>query len=324
MTQFDNPDLLDLLGKSQLANGDQEGALATYKKLAVALSRSAPAQMQVAALQLLLKHPNAAEDYLKLALAIQPDFPAAQLALAELHVRRGWHELALQVASNMQRKHPRAAAGFQLEGDVLMAHNKPAQALPAFEQAFAFTRTSELVIKTANAMRAAGQQEQAGKRVAQWLQQDPADVRVQLYKAETLMSDKQPRLAAGQFEQIVRQHPDNVVALNNLALAYQLSQDARAAPAAEAAYKLAKDQPVVMDTLGWILVEQGDTTRGLPILQKASALAPKARDIRYHLAMGLYKSGDQAAARTELQTLVAGNMQFAQAAETRALLKQLQ
>ncbi|MDQ2987555.1 MAG: PEP-CTERM system TPR-repeat protein PrsT, partial [Pseudomonadota bacterium] len=169
VTHFDNPDLLDLLGKSQLANGEQENALSTYKKLAVALPRSAPAQMQVAALQLLLKHPNAAEDALKVALAIQPDFPAAQLALAELHVRRGWHELALQIAANMQRRHPRAAAGFQLEGDILMAQNKPALALPAFEQAFAFTRSSELAIKTANAMRAAGQQEPAAKRLAQWL-----------------------------------------------------------------------------------------------------------------------------------------------------------
>ena len=83
VTHSENPDLLDLLGKSQLANGEQEDALDTYKKLALALPRSAPAQMQVAALQLLLKHPNAAEDYLKVALAIQPDFPAAQLALAE-------------------------------------------------------------------------------------------------------------------------------------------------------------------------------------------------------------------------------------------------
>lgn len=324
VTHFDNPDLLDLLGKSQLANGEQEAALDTYKKLAVALPRSAPAQMQVAALQLLLKHPNAAEDYLKVALAIQPDFPAAQLALAELHVRRGWYALALQIAANMQRRHPRAAAGFQLEGDILMAHSKPAEALPAFEQAFGFTRTSELTIKIANALRAAGQQDQAAKRLAQWLLQHPADVRVQLYKGETLMADKQYKPAAAQFEAIVRQHPENVVALNNLALVYQRSQDARAAQAGEAAYRLAKDEPVVMDTFGWILVEQGDTARGLPILQQASEKAPQARDVRYHLAMGLYKSGDQAAARKELQTLVAGNMQFAQADATRALLKQLQ
>ena len=83
VTHPDNPDLLDLLGKSQLANGEQEDALETYKRLAVALPSSAQAQMQVAALQLLMKKPAAAEDYLKAALAMQPDFPAAQLALAE-------------------------------------------------------------------------------------------------------------------------------------------------------------------------------------------------------------------------------------------------
>ncbi|MDB5936051.1 MAG: prsT, partial [Massilia sp.] len=51
---------------------------------------------------------------------------------------------------------------------------------------------------------------------------------------------------------------------------------------------------------------------------------PQARDIRYHMAMGLFKAGDKAAARKELETLVAGNMKFAQADEARALLKQLQ
>jgi Flp pilus assembly protein TadD len=36
VTHPDNPDLLDLLGKSQLANGDQDSALETYKRLAAA------------------------------------------------------------------------------------------------------------------------------------------------------------------------------------------------------------------------------------------------------------------------------------------------
>jgi putative PEP-CTERM system TPR-repeat lipoprotein len=324
VTYPDNPDLLDLLGKSQLANGDQENALSTYKRLAVALPRSAQAQMQVAALQLLLKQSTAAESYLKAALAMQPDFPAAQLALAELYVRKGWHELALMEAARLQRKYPKAAAGFQLEGDVLMGQSKPTQALPVYQQALAFKKSSELIIKIANALRAAGKPEEGGRRLAQWMQQHPEDVRVQLYKAETLLADKQYKLAAGQLESTLKQHPKNVVALNNLALAYQQSQDVRAQQIAEEAYTLANDQPVIMDTLGWILVEKGKTARGLSILQKASAQAPQARDIRYHMAMGLYKAGDTAAARKELELLVSGNMQFAQADEARALLKQLQ
>jgi putative PEP-CTERM system TPR-repeat lipoprotein len=324
VTHPDNPDLLDLLGKSQLANGAQDEALETYKKLAVALPRSAQAQMQVAALQLLMKKTAGAEDYLKTALAMQPDFPAAQLALAELYVRKGWNELALMIAGNLQKKHPKAAAGFQLEGDVLMGQNKATQALPAYERALAFNRTNELTIKSVNALRAAGKPEEGAKRLAQWMQQHPADVRVQLYKAETLLADKQYKLAAGQLEATLKQHPKNVVALNNLALAYQLSQDARAQQVAEQAYALAGDQPVIMDTLGWILVEQGDTARGLSILQKANAGAPQARDIRYHMAMGLYKTGDKEAARKELESLVSGNTKFAQADDARALLKQLQ
>ena len=320
----DNPDLLDLLGKGQLANGEKEQALDTYKKLAVALPRSAHAQMQVAAMHLLLKRTAAAEEYLKAALAMQPDFPAAQLALAELYVKKGWNELALMTAASMQRNHPKAAAGFQLEGDVNMAQGKPALALAAFDQAMAFSKTSELTIKAASALRFAGRQEEGGRRLAAWLRQHPGDVRVQLYKAETMLADKEYTLAAAHFEAILKEQPENVVALNNLALAYQQSQDARATAVAALAYKLANDEPVVMDTFGWILVEQGDTARGLPILKRASAKAPLARDIRYHMAMGLFKAGDKAAARKELELLMAGNMKFAQADEARALFKQLQ
>jgi putative PEP-CTERM system TPR-repeat lipoprotein len=320
----DNPDLLDLLGKSQLANGEQQSAVETYKKLAVALPRSAHVQMQVAALQLVSKRPMDAEAYLKVALAMQPDFPAAQLAMAELHVQRRQYELAQLIASNMQRYHPKASAGFQLEGDIHVAHDQPALALPAYEQAFAFSKTSELMIKTVSALRAAGRKEQGAKRLAQWMHVHPDDIRAQLYQAETLLADMQYQQAARLLEATLKQQPKHVIALNNLALAYQQSRDARAQQVAEQAYSLAPDHAVVMDTLGWILVEQGDFARAVSILQQASTKAPQARDIRFHLAMGLYKAGQKVAARKELELLVSGNMQFAQADDVRALLSKVQ
>ncbi|WLI87683.1 PEP-CTERM system TPR-repeat protein PrsT [Massilia sp. R2A-15] len=324
VTHPDDPDLLDLLGKGQLAVAAQEQALDTYKKLATALPRSAQAQMQVGALLMVMKRHQQAEDWLKAALAMQPDFPAAQLALAELYVRKNWNELAMTIAEKMQQNHPNAAAGYQLEGDVLMAQHKPALAVAAFDRAFALNRSNEMVIKTDNALKLAGRQEEAARRLAQWLQQHPDDLRVELYRAQALAADQQYKAAAAQFEAIVKRHPDNVIALNNLALVYQQSQDARAQAAAEHAYKVAGDNPVIMDTLGWILVEQGDTGRGLPILQKASAKSPQARDIRYHVALGLFKSGDKAAARKELEALLKDATQFAEAGDARALLKQLQ
>jgi Flp pilus assembly protein TadD len=116
--------------------------------------------------------------------------------------------------------------------------------------------------------------------------------------------------------------PNNPIILNNLALAYQQEKDARATATAELAFKYAPDSPEVMDTLGWLLVEQGNTARGLPLLQKAASLSPKA-DVRYHLAVALNKSGDKAGARKELEKLLSGNTDFAKVGEAKALLKTL-
>jgi putative PEP-CTERM system TPR-repeat lipoprotein len=319
VTHPDNPDLLDLLAKSQLSNGDMPGALGTYSLLAAALPRSAQVHMQIAALQLLLKNPAAAEGTLKTAIAIQPDFPAAQLALAEVYARKGWPDLALIEAGRLQRKHPEASAGYQLEADILMGQNKPAQALPLFDKAMGITASSELVIKSANAQRAAGKRDDAGRRIDAWLAKRPDDVRVRRYKADTLMADGQPKQAALEIEATLVQDPSNAAALNNLALAYQQLKDPRAQKTAEDAVKLAPDNAVILDTLGWILVDSGDAARGVIELRKAIAKAPAARDIRYHLAAGLKKTGDLDGARKELDVLTRGDMKFAQADDVRAL-----
>lgn len=322
-----NLDLLDMLAKSELANGERDNALATYRKVALALPLSAQAQMQVANLQLALDNPAGAEDYLKTALALQADFPAAQLALAHLYLRKGAHELALMYAGRMQKQHPEAPAGFELEGDVLMRQSKATQAVPAYERALALGKSDAVAIKTIDALRAAGKQAEGAQRLAQWLRQHPQNVRLQLYKGETLLADKQYKAAAVQLASGLTLEPNNVMGLNHLALAYQQSQDARAQQVAERAYALASDQPAIMDTLGSILIEQGEQgekARGLALLKKASAQAPAAREIRYHLAMGLSRAGDKAAARKELALLVSGDMRFAQAEQARAMLKQLQ
>ena len=70
-------------------------------------------------------------------------------------------------------------------------------------------------------------------------------------------------------------------------------------------------------------MEQGNVTRGLPLLQKAASQAPDAAVIRYHLAVGLMKSGDKAKARKELEQLLASGKSFSQIEEARALLKKL-
>ncbi|UMR32048.1 tetratricopeptide repeat protein [Massilia sp. MB5] len=117
-----------------------------------------------------------------------------------------------------------------------------------------------------------------------------------------------------------------MIVLNNLAWVYQQMKDPRALSVAEQAYKLQSSHPSVVDTLGWLLIEQGNTTRGIELLRKAIAGVPDERaagELRYHLAYGLHKSGDKAGARKELEKLLASGAQFPQLEEARSLLKQL-
>ncbi len=320
----DNAELLDVLAKAQIANKDLNGALESYSKLAAAQPKNAAAQVALANVHMQLKNPGAAEDDIKKALQLQPDYPVAQIAYAELLFGKKQYDQALAQVRALQKKHPDQAAGYMVEGDILMRTGKAAQAVPLFEKAFSLAKNPDLLIRTVNALREAGKTAEADKRVAQFIQQYPKDLRLQLFRAELSLRDKQFKQAAEQLEAMAKQSPDNPAILNNLAFAYQQTKDSRALPTAEAAYKLANSEPAIMDTLGWILVDQGDAKRAAQILQQASTKAPQSNEIRYHLATALFKSGDKAGARKEVEQALAGGAKFAQAEDARALLKQLQ
>jgi Tfp pilus assembly protein PilF len=169
----------------------------------------------------------------------------------------------------------------------------------------------------------AGKGKVADARLAQWLKDHPADVPTRMYQAGIYLASKQNKAAIEQYQAVLQQNAKNIPALNNLAWLYQQEKDPRALEYAEKANQLAPDNPAILDTLGWMLVEQGNTNRGLPLLQKAVNVAPEVAAIRYHFVLGLVKSGDKAKARKELEQLLATGKAFSQIEEAKALLKQL-
>jgi len=324
--QASNPssaDMLDLLGQAQLANDDGQGALDSYSKLVGMLPKSALAQMRLAAAQSRLKNDGAAAEALKRAVALQPDLLQARVAQVELAMRRGRQDEALAMARDLQQQNPKSPVGFLLEGDLQQTLKKPDLAVAAYDKAQAITKSGAIMMRTAETLRKAGKAKEAQARITAWAKQNPNDAGVQMYLAESYMAEKQFKPAIAILEGLVKRDANNGPALNNLAWAYQQEKDPRALATAEQAYKVASTNAAVMDTLGWMLVEQGNVERGLPLLQKAVAGAPAAPELRYHLAVGLHKSGDKKGARKELETLLAQNRPFPQLEDARALLKTL-
>jgi tetratricopeptide (TPR) repeat protein len=79
---------------------------------------------------------------------------------------------------------------------------------------------------------------------------------------------------------------DNVLVLNNLAYAEgRLGNRSRALELARRALAKAPENPSVLDTAGWLMVETGaDRQQGLALLRKAARLAPDNAAIARHLA----------------------------------------
>jgi putative PEP-CTERM system TPR-repeat lipoprotein len=318
-----NPDLLELQGQAQVASKDPSAALETYGKLVNVLPKSAPAQLRLAGVHMMLKNEAAAAADIKRAIEVQPAFIPARLAQIELALRTHRTDDALAQARQLQKLNGKLPVGYAVEGDVLLVQNKPAEALGAYEKAQSISKAPEMLVKILQVMSNSGKGKEAEARGAQWLKEHPNDALVSMFLADRSLASKDFKPAISLLENALKQNPNNPVALNNLAWAYQQQKDPRALDTAEQAFKVAGDNPGVMDTLGWMLVEQGNTARGLPLLQKASGLAPNAPEIRYHLAVGLNKSGDKQGARKELDKLLADNKPFAQIEEARALLKTL-
>jgi putative PEP-CTERM system TPR-repeat lipoprotein len=248
---------------------------------------------------------------------------SAQSSCSRTSCRHAWRRSKWRCAAAIQKLNEKLPVGYAVEGDVQLAQGKPALALPAYEKALSISKSPELLVKVAQVMSMTGKGKEAQARAAQWLKERPNDTLVAMFLADRSLADKAFRPAISLLEGVIKQNPNNPVALNNLAWAYQQEKDPRALGTAEQAFKVAGESPGVMDTLGWMLVEQGNTARGLPLLQKASGMAPDSPEIRYHLAVSLHKSGDKQGARKELNQLLAQNKPFAQIEEARALLKTL-
>ena len=320
----DNLQVLDMLAAIQASAGAKEQSLATYHKLAAMQPKSVMTLFRLAVAQTANRDQRGAAETLRKVVALQPDFVDAQMALAALEIEAKRYSAATKIAQHLQKIAVKSPVGFILEGDVSMAENKFPQAAKAYESAYRIGRNSSVLVKQHAALTRGGKSAEANTLLEQRLKEAPEDMAVRLYIGEISLSNGNYPGAIEQYEWMLKKYPEDVLVLNNLAYAYQQAKDSRALETAERAYKLQPANAQVVDTLGWILVQQGNTKRGLELLQKAVALAAKpAPGHRYHYAQALIKTGDRARARQELQRLLADTPNSPYEKEAKDLLKDL-
>ncbi len=234
---------LELLGATQTAAGEKQGALATYQKLTEIAPDSAVSYLRLAMAQVSLKKLADARKSLVNALEISPGFLPAQDVLIRLDVAETKWKDALKIARSIQSQHPASPRGYVREGDVLMAQKQYAQAVKAYDEAMKKGGGSGELIKLHRAMNIAGDGKGADELLKSWIRQHPKDRIVRGYAAGYYMANHRDRDAIAQYQDLLGGAPNNAIILNNLALLYQRVGDERALPTAEKAKKMGSRQP---------------------------------------------------------------------------------
>jgi tetratricopeptide (TPR) repeat protein len=146
----------------------------------------------------------------------------------------------------------------------------------------------------------------AGARRAyeRYLERRPEDAAIYSRLAEALARLGERAAAIDAYRKTIELDETAVPARNNLALLLQ--QEGRLDEAlveAQAAYARAEDEPIVLDTLGWLFLAKGLPERAVGLLSKAQRLAPESPETRYHLALAYGEAGQLAEARKLLDEL---------------------
>ena len=211
----------------------------------------------------------------------------AMLLYAQAQLRLGQVEQARARLEPLHRRAPGHAltsvllAEAQLAGDDAKAAIATLRPLAARPEA-----APQVLAPMATAARAAGDPG-AANYAARARYPTPQALGSELALGDAALRRGDWKGAAAAYERILGATDGNSpLVLNNLAYAQnRLGNNAKALGFAMRALKLAPDNPSVMDTAGWLLIETGgDRNRGLDLLRAAARKAPDNAAIRAHLA----------------------------------------
>jgi len=282
--QPENYAALDMLAQQQIIAREFDAAIPTLARL-VALQPSDPAlQLRTAVACEGAGLAECANTAFRKALELQADYLPAYTAQVHYQLRQRNYVAAMRSLLVLRTRQPHVALSYRLEGDVHMAQQHYAYAVAAYQQAQKMAPSSAHVQALYAAQLRSGHVQQADLQIGKWLDAHADDLLTRLYWADSLRQQKEYAGSQRQLEILLEQQPESPTVLNNLAWIYQQRGDPRALALAERAVRLAPDHPLVLDTLGWLLYENGAKARALGLLRRAASVAPTDSSIRQHLA----------------------------------------
>lgn len=248
-----------------------------------------------------------------------PASETALRAIVEKLLKSGKAQQAQDLVAGLVAKHGDVASLRELNGVLLTELGRDADAKAEFQKALEIDpKYARAKIGEATLLARAGDSAGAIKLFDEAAQLNPTDIMPAYSAAQIALGAGDVAGARERLEAIVKRDPGHAGARNDLAwlLAQQKQDLERALALAEEAHRL-DPSPEITDTLGYVLLQAGQTERAVQLLEKAVSRRPDSPSIRYHLALALDRQGDkQRAVEALRQALQAGPFPEAEAAKS--------
>ena len=301
---------LALLTRVQIAAGDNVEARKTLTEMTRLANFDVEAQYAVARLQRAAGNDSGAYYSLEKGLSGTPGHLSSQIMKIEVEIAQGEFTKAEAALKALLIQRPNDIAVARLQGDLAMARGQFPAAIATYRNLLGKKGGEVVILPLYRAYEKAGERTNGLRALENWLKTRPNEPLVLRVLGDGYLAAGDLPNARRTYERLLILRPDDALVLNNLAQTLFRQADAGALAVAEKAHKLAGRDPIVIDTLGWILVSQGQTERGLSYLRDARLRDPGNREIRYHLAHALARSGKKAEAREELAAALRGDELF--------------
>ncbi|WP_158228867.1 XrtA/PEP-CTERM system TPR-repeat protein PrsT [Chitinimonas sp. BJB300] len=319
----DAPPVQVALGRAFLTMGDLANARSTLQSASRLAEYNADILLETGRLQLQANNSDAAFYDAQKALQSRPDDPTVMAFLVEIEIRRGASAKADEALKALAGRYPNHLLTALATGDLAMVRNQYPVALASYSKALELESSTANVLKVAQTYLRMGDTGKAITFLEGWVKRKPDDLVVLKTLGEAQFRAGQLQASKQSYAKAIEAEPDDAVALNNYANLLLKLKDASAQGMAERALKLVPDNPAYADTLGWILVQQGQLEAGLRYLREARLRSPEDGEIRYHLAYALSKSGRKTEAKEEMQAALAARGGLERTAEVNRLLAEL-
>lgn len=303
-----------LMANAYRVRGDWTSAVDILQGLETANPNNVQLHLLLGTAFLQQKRTVEARKEFSLAIKLAPDFLPALEQLVNLDLKEKQFAAATRRIQSVADQHPNQVEVRLLMAKILLAEDKNDQAEAYLQETIKLAPENQgAYLMLAQMYHAIGKNPQALAKLNSAVAKDPRDITALMLTAVIYNQEKDYQKAADTYEKLLQVNPRFSPALNNLAYLYSESFTGRLNRAYELA-RSARDlnpyDPSTADTLGWICLKRGSYTVALSLLQESVAKLSAEPEVRFHLGMAYYMTGDESAARNAFQTALQSDKAF--------------